>query len=172
MKNFFKLTSLAALFVLILSFGTTVFADSPDEIYVKSTEDDFNQVIENYNVTEINPDSLTDSEITPYGTTIPAASAVHNISMHGQMDFNGVASYSALYTNKYFTGYYLPQIHVHNTHSYEKLVVQLFNKGGIFPIETWEIGPGYRLNASPVVDPNQNYYLKFLAPSNFTGYVK
>lgn len=173
MKKSIKLTSLAAMFVLILSFNTAALANSSEDIYVKNSDDDLNVVIENNNVTEIQPGLATDPDITIFGTNPPTSSSVKNLSLGGQLDFSGEADYSDLYTNSYFTGKSQYQITAKNLHSGEPLKIYLYKSGNPIAVDSWSIGPGYTLGAGPAgLDKSAKYYLKFAAPSKFSGNVK
>jgi hypothetical protein len=92
-----------------------------------------------------------------------------NIS-NKDMPFAGVANNSNLFTNNFFTGASKVAIEVHNKHS-STLKYKLYKKGSLFAVETFTLKPGQSQLTALNVNSSGKYYIKFYAPSNFSGSV-
>ncbi|MGE1166271.1 hypothetical protein ACQJ0Y_24130 [Peribacillus simplex] len=88
------------------------------------------------------------------------------------MTFSGSAQGSNLYTNKYFTGKSQVKLSVKNNHS-ATLALKVYKNTSIFAVYSETLKSGETLTAFPSgLDKSGLYYIKFVAPSNFSGYVE
>lgn len=164
-KSKFRLLSI--LLVMLFFNSTVVFADTEQ----LSRSSDENITIENAGaITEV-PEINIEDNIAPFGINPPATA--HNLKTQGRMNFSGVASGSTLYSNYYFIGKPEARIQIKNNHASKDLKVRVYKKNALYP--TWErvVYSGWTVNAHILnLDSNGLYYIKFDAPSNFTGYVE
>ncbi|TYR74389.1 hypothetical protein FZC79_15000 [Rossellomorea vietnamensis] len=159
--------------ILLLFFGTFVTGTANSFTEVKHSENDRKLVTENIGVSiEPQLESKKDDEgISPLGLTPPGSE--HNIFSDGRMYFAGEAEISSLYTNKKFTGSSSYKIQMRN-YSDSRLRVDIMKPYFLSEtvVKTYYISPnstGYGYPSG--LDPEEGYYLRFHAPSNFEGYV-
>lgn len=105
--------------------------------------------------------------MSPYGIDKPTKSV--NLK-NGAMSFSGSAKVSNLYTNKFFTGASKVSIEVHNRNS-KPLKYKLYKSGKTLAVETFTLKAGQSKISVRSVDSKGKYYLKFEAPSSFSGSV-
>lgn len=151
MKRFMTVSIFALIMMFIL--GTNVGATSAEE---------------NIGVSDNPPAGAeTDDGVSTQGLGKPTES--YNIK-NSSMPFAGVANASDLFTNKYFTGSSSVSIEVHNHHS-KTLKYKLYKKGKFTAVETFTLKPGKSQISARSLDSKGKYYIKFFAPSNFSGSV-
>lgn len=151
-----RLISFATMIVMLLVGGTGAFAE------------------ENIGVTDKAPvftEEGKEGEISVFGIAPPTTA--HNLATQGQMDFSGVASGSTLYTNKFFKGKSKVELYVLNSHATANLKVTVM-KGGLIDTTVWSttVVPRGAVYINLDLSSTAEYYIKFSAPSNFSGYVK
>ncbi|MFP3511007.1 hypothetical protein SB775_15350 [Peribacillus sp. SIMBA_075] len=148
-----KLGFLSIMLVVLMFSSTVAFAEEGESIGL-TTESPVNE----------------GGGITVFGTSTPSSS--HNLVKSGRMTFSGSAQGSNLYTNKYFTGKSQVKVSVKNNHS-SKLTLKMYKNTSIFTVWSYTLSSGSTLTAFPSdLDKNGLYYIKFEAPSNFSGYVE
>ncbi|WMX55071.1 hypothetical protein [Peribacillus sp. R9-11] len=153
MKKISKLGFLSIMLVVLMFSSTVAFAEEGESIGV-TTESP---------VTE-------SGGITVFGTGTPTTS--HNLVSSGRMTFSGSAQGSNLFTNKYFKGKSQVKVYVKNNHS-TKLTLKIYKSTSVISVYSETLDSGHTLTAFPSgLDKNGLYYIKFAAPSNFSGYVE
>lgn len=166
MIKLIRVTCIISMLALMLSVGTTAFAAEDYQVNENNIREDL--IIENVGVTTEVP--KVDSGFSILSTSLPRDT--YNIAKNGDMSFSGEADITDLYTNKYFTGVKNPRIVVKN-YSKSTLTVRLYKKNGWSNMKTWKVGGGNTLYAFTTdVSASGSYYLKFEAPSNFSGRVE
>lgn len=93
---------------------------------------------------------------------------------NGRYNFSGTANISILYTNYYFTNATTLKIYVYNAHDTDSLKVKLLKKqtGIDWSVSTKTINANSSLTWTVTVSPSNIYYLSFLPPSDFVGYIE
>lgn len=113
-----------------------------------------------------------EGEISPLGLGVPVNG--WNISSKGQYDFSGSAQRSTLYTDYYFIGQSSYSVRINNSRN-DTLRVDFMEKKPFLDtrIRTFNVMPGATLltNVRNLSSTGQ-YYLKFHAPSNFSGHIR
>ncbi|MDO9100084.1 MAG: hypothetical protein Q7V53_04980 [Caldisericota bacterium] len=102
-------------------------------------------------------------------------SSVWNLSTQGQYNFSGLAEASTLYSNYKFTGVTSTKISVSNKSTSSNLKVQLVRDDAVFDtaVSTVTIPKnGTSTWTVTGLSSSNRYYLKFYAPSNFSGYIR
>lgn len=122
----------------------------------------------NIGVSEDPPIGAENEEgISPDGLDKPTTSVNLN---NGNMPFAGSANISPLYTNNFFTGASNVSIEVHNNHS-KTLKYKLYKSGKLLAVETFSLKPGQSQISHRTLESSGKYYIKFEAPSSFSGSV-
>ncbi|SEO95625.1 hypothetical protein SAMN04488134_12116 [Amphibacillus marinus] len=160
---------LIAIFAVLVSL-TTVSAQESSEV----KNDDELEVLEN--VGESHEPAYVDEgkgEISLLGLGVP--SNIWNISSKGQYDFSGSAQSSTLYTNYLLTGQSSYSVRINNLRN-DTLRVDLMQKNDFCfdsNVRTWNVSPGANLFSTQTgLSSSNNYYLRFHAPSNFSGHIR
>lgn len=166
-----KIITLMLVLSLIMSF--TIFANaknSKKEIVEEGTGLETSNV-ENLNVSTEPPNDEEEGLFSIKSLSKP--SSFIDISNGGRIDFGGTASSSTLYLNNGFTGVASVWIEVQN-HSQYDLTVKCYRDEFIdIRVDTEIISSGSTTYYSITgLDANKKYYLAFLAPSDFDGYVE
>lgn len=161
---------LIAIFTVLVSFT----AVSAQELSVVKYDGE-SEVLENVEMSPERPIYVDDGEgeISPFGLDVPRNG--WDMSIRGQYDFHGTAQISTLYTDYYFTGQSSYSVIINNFQD-ETLRVDLMQKNALWfdtTIRTWNVNPGASfLGIQRDLSSSNNYYLKFHAPSNFSGYIR
>ncbi len=160
---------LIAIFAVLVSF-TTVSAQESLEV----KHDDESEVLENVGVSPEPPAYLYEGEgeISPLGLGVP--SNVWNISSSGQYNFSGTANRSRLFTDYLLTGQSSYSVRIVNFRS-DTLRVDLMRKGTLWDtnIRTWNVlSNATLLSTQTGLSSTEDYYLRFHAPSNFSGHIR
>ncbi len=99
-------------------------------------------------------------------------SGVWDISKDGKYECAGEAEGSTLYSNHYFKGKKYVEYRLEN-YSNSKLTVKIYKKGKpLFAVKTLTMKANGKGGGLIELDKNTEYYLKFVAPSDFYAYVK
>ncbi|MCZ0702315.1 hypothetical protein J2T56_000648 [Natronobacillus azotifigens] len=160
---------LIAIFAVLVSF-TAVSAQESSEV----KHDDESEVLENVGVSPELPAYVDEGEgeISPLGLGVPRNE--WDMSIRGQYDFQGTAQRSTLYTDYLLTGQSSYSVRINNSRS-DTFRVDLMQKNVIWDttVRTWNVSPGASLFASQTgLSSSNSYYLKFHAPSNFSGRIR
>lgn len=126
---------------------------------------------ENYNVTD-KPCYIGSSPVSPYSIEKP--SKEWNLKEDGRYDFKGSASSQDLYTNYLLTGKTSVKIYVLNKGDKNLSFALYKNKFGFDEkIGDCDIASGADVEW-PVsdLDEEAEYYIKFYAPCEFSGYIE
>ena len=117
------------------------------------------------------PIGVANEDVTAYDNSIP--SNVWNLSSSGRYDFSGVATGKAnLYTNYLFTGVNSLAISVTNKNT-STLTVTVYKNGIILTkVGSFIVNPNTSSVKSYNVKSNNNYYIAFSSPCNFSGFVQ
>lgn len=119
-----------------------------------------------FNVSTVAP--IDEDSQTTYGLDKPSSSAYVDLN-NESLDFKGKASLSYLYTNKCFTGKKNVGYVVTNNID-KKLTIKVYKIGGISAVKTLTIdGNSFSVGTIYGLDPSEKYYLRFSAPSDFSG---
>lgn len=113
-----------------------------------------------------------DKGISTYATYQPSKDDVHDLN-DGKMTFYGEANISDLYTDTHFTGKSNITYRIENNHLSEDLVAKIYQYGN--PIAKATINVKANTNQTGSIsdlDSSKLYYIRFIAPSNFSGYVQ
>lgn len=159
---------LIAIFTVLVSF-TAVSAQESSEV-----KHDESEVLENVGVSLELPAYVDEGEreISPLGLGVPRNE--WDMSIRGKYDFRGTAQRSDLYTDYYFTGQSSYSVRINNSRS-DTLRVDLMQKNILWDttVRTWNVSPGASLFSGQTgLSSSNDYYLKFYAPSNFSGYIR
>jgi len=188
------LLALAMLFTMsVPAFAVTpvkdfnyIYVDSEEDIDWNSLSDGDVVVVPNSNEkAQADVEKLTETPkylenaISPAGATAPNTTTVWNIAKKGQYDYAGsAASWSAtdLYTNYYFTGCDSYSVKIQNSGSSD---VKVSFHGWVFTYRTLNVLSGttyYAIfnsdTADRTVSTSTNWYMRFSAPCDVSGYVK
>lgn len=106
------------------------------------------------------------------GTDKPGKNKIWDISSDGKYSGSGLAGTSDLYSNYYFTGVTKMKISVTNNSSKNKLKVKVFKKGAIFSSSSVTVPASGTTTWTISTDSSTKYYLEFLAPCDFSWYIK
>ncbi|MCX8007137.1 MAG: hypothetical protein N3B11_03365 [Coriobacteriia bacterium] len=107
------------------------------------------------------------------GLDVP--SSVWNLATQGQYNFSGVAEISDLYSNYLFTGVSSAKIYCQNKRTDKNLTVKLIRDDPVFDTTVSTVYVPKNGSSTWTVtglSTSNKYYLKFYAPSNFSGYIK
>lgn len=113
-----------------------------------------------------------DKDISTYATYQPSKNDVHDLN-NSKMTFYGEANISDLYTDTHFTGKSSITYRIENNNLSEKLVAKIYEYGN--PISKATINVKANTNQSGSIsnlDSSKLYYIRFISPSNFSGYVQ
>lgn len=160
---------LIAIFALLVSF-TAVFAKESSEV----KRIDEAEGLENVGVSPELPIYVDDGEglISPFGLDVPRNG--WDMSIKGRYDFQGIAQRSTLYTDYYFTGQTSYSVIINNFRD-ETLRVDLMERKPLWDttVRTWNVSPGAtRFGSESGLSSSKNYYLRFHAPCDFSGYIR
>lgn len=134
---------------------------------------------DNYNVSETCPLIISNEAEgnSTYSTSTPDTSNTLNLSTYGQYDFTGSANRSSLFTDYAFKGTDSVDYYVRNNNPNQRLIVKIKQ-------HKWYGETTYQtlvdMNSSALAGEGGNFkiasdaiwYLEFLAPSDFSGYVR
>lgn len=149
-KNF-----IAIFFCLLMVFGgyTTVYAD---EANIGVTND---------------PSYIFEEGVVPFSTYLPTDT--WDLSKNTKYNFSGKANTETLYTNYLFTGVSKVKIHVNNTSSSTLKVELKKDKSGLNTVtSSKKIEGNNYIEWTVNVDSSSKYYIRFVAPCNFNGYIE
>lgn len=158
---------LIAIFAVLVSF-TSVSAQEANEDF-----EEF-EAFENVGVS-VDPfylDEVDEGEVSTRGVNPPISE--WDVSKKGQYDFRGNAGKSDLYTNYYFVGKTSYRVEVKNFRS-TTLKVELRKRStfGSSLVRSWNVHPKATLISSPRdLDKSGEYFLRFVAPSEFSGNIR
>lgn len=179
-KNF-NIIFTIAMIVAVFFITQPVSAETTNEnnqiygevITYTTAEETFND--NNIGVSFIKPNT-SGGEISTFGTSKPTNK--WNLNSSGRYDFSGGAAYDTLYTNYLFTGVSSVRVKLTAT------------KNNSLRAELWQRNTGFLQSDSKVytfselqvgntaettlfgLSSSANYYIKFLAPSYFTGWIE
>ncbi len=116
-------------------------------------------------------ESIHSSDIELYATYKPSEKDIHNLN-NGKMTFYGTANSVDLYTNNHFTGKSSVSYEIANK-SDKKLVAKVYKKGSLFAEKTITVSPNAtQYGTISGLSSSELYYIRFIAPCNFSGHVK
>jgi hypothetical protein len=124
---------------------------------------------DNIGVSE-NPTYLSSSEIQLYSTSEPKTE--WNLSTKGKYSFSGSAKNNGLYTNYYFTGVDKVKIYVKNNGS-SNFIVDFCKKNLLNTTvdERTVYKNGYTTYTISSLSKSKKYFLYFVPPCSFEGYI-
>lgn len=174
MQKKLKMLSIAAISSIIIGVdiqSTYAFENQPERIHSAKTN------VENKNLvtyTEPLDESNSYNSLELYGMNIPTST--HNLKNQGQMNFNGSAQNTTLYTNKKFTGSTSAEYRIEN-HSKDKLIVRV-RKANLTNtiVQTLTVPANTAMGGFLSLSSSTQYYLQFdrasTGPTNFSGYLR
>lgn len=175
-KTFTKLSSLA-LAATILGSGFSINANAAElDSQVDSNEFkkvELHEVKQNVGVNEIAPGLGDPNQMVTFGTSKPTS--VIDLSTYGRKSFEGyLTTARSLYTNDLYTGKSSFKIYVRNTGT-DTLTFKVKRKDAIFDntVGTYEVnrGVGGTVTVSSLAK-SSNYYIEFIGPANFSGWIE
>lgn len=159
MKKPSKIAVLSMATAILLNVSSIgVYADSQKNLDVNSSimQDTILESGETYDGIEV------------YGLDKPSTSSFQNLN-NGSLSFSGKAEASTLYSNKHFKGKSTINYTIKNYGS-KRLVVKIYKSGSLFATETLYVNANSSATGKVTgLDSSSLYYLKFEAPSNFSG---
>lgn len=174
-----KLISLA-LATVVIGGGFNISASaSESEAPIKNIDISENQEIieisnqENVGVNEVEPGIGDPNQIVPYGTSKPTST--WNLSTKGRYTFSGyLTSVRSLYTNYLLTGKSSVSIYVRNNGT-TSMKFKVMRKDLVFDNQvgsTYQVSAGKSGTVTVTLDSSKNYYIEFLGPCDFNGYIQ